>query len=310
MKRTLITPLAWIVLVCVQAQPKQMCITIDDLPVVSYTKTDLEFLSEVTEALVATFDAFKIPAIGYVNESKLYHNGQLDPGRVKLLELWLQNGYELGNHTYAHKNYHRVSFAEYAEDIIKGEQVTKPLVQEYGMEYQFFRHPYLRIGSTKAHHDSLKQFLDKKGYREAPVTIDNEDYLFAKAYHLAYMDNDTSTVKKIAATYLTYMEKKLLYYEDMAERLLGRSMKQTLLLHANLLNAHYLDDLARMYQSHGYVFISQGEVLKDDAYDKPITKYGDWGISWLDRWALSQGKKGEFFKGDPVTPGFVREMAK
>ena len=286
-----------------------MCITIDDLPVVSYTKTDLEFLTKVTQDMVKTFDEFKIPAIGYVNELKLYTNGLPDPGHIQLLELWLKNGYELGNHTHSHKNYHRTTFEEYTSDITMGEKITKPLARKYNSEYKFFRHPYLRIGSTKAQHDSLRHFLAQKGYTEAPVTIDNEDYLFAKAYHLAYVKNDTSSTKKIAEAYLTYMEEKLLYYEGMAQRLLGRSIKQTLLLHANLLNAHYLDDLARMYQSHGYSFISQAEVLKDDAYNEPVTQYGDWGISWLDRWALSRGKKGKFFEGDPVTPAFVREMA-
>jgi hypothetical protein len=45
--------------------------------------------------------------------------------------------------------------------------------------------------------------------------------------------------------------------------------------------------------------------LQDEAYQTPITVYGKWGISWIDRWALSQGKKGDFFKGDPETPAYI-----
>ena len=57
----------------------------------------------------------------------------------------------------------------------------------------------------------------------------------------------------------------------------------------------------------GYTFISQEAALTDEAYQSEITKYGNWGISWIDRWAMSRGKKGEFFKDDPQTPSFVKD---
>ncbi len=306
----ILTVFATLLFIPIQAQEKEMCITLDDLPVVSYGTNEPDFLREVTKKLIHTFDEFDIPAIGYVNERKLYKKGRLDSASIQLLELWLENGYELGNHTYSHKNYHKTSFEEYTEDIIKGEVICRQLAEKHNAEFRFFRHPYLRIGRTKSRHDSLTNFLMQHGYTEAPVTIDNEDYLFAKAYHLAYTQGDSATMKKIGQSYLRYMEEKLLYYESMSEKLWGRNIRQTLLLHANLLNADYLDDLAEIYRSHGYTFISQAKVLKDPAYDEPVSKYGDWGISWLDRWALSQGKKGEFFRGDPATPAFVKELAK
>lgn len=70
-----------------------------------------------------------------------------------------------------------------------------------------------------------------------------------------------------------------------------------------------VDNLAKMYQKHGYEFVSQSDVLNDETYNYPVTVYSDWGISWIDRWALSQGKRGYFFAGDPVTPEFVQELA-
>lgn len=39
-----------------------------------------------------------------------------------------------------------------------------------------------------------------------------------------------------------------------------------------------------------YSFISMKDALKDEAYQTEITIYNNWGISWLDRWALSQEK--------------------
>lgn len=288
------------------AQQKQLCITVDDLPVVSYGIHDSAFVFGLTRSLVQTFDDYQIPAIGYVNESKLYTNEKLDSTKVKLLESWPASGYDLGNHTYAHLSYHQTPFDVYTEGILNGEQVTRPLLKKYGKDLKYFRHPYLQSGLRQGHTDSLKNFLKTNGYTEAPVTIDNADYLFAKAYSDAYKENDSEKMKKIGNAYVNYMEEKVVYFEWMADELFGRTIAQTLLTHANLLNAHYLDDLAEMYRRHGYTFVSQEEVLKDPAYQSEVSRFGNWGISWLDRWALSQGKSGDFFKDDPDVPEFIK----
>ncbi len=291
------------------AQNKEVCITLDDLPVVNYGITEEEYLLDITRRLVATFDHYQIPAIGFVNEGKLYKQGRLDSARVNLLALWLQHGYVLGNHTYAHVNYHEVSFDRYTRHIIQGEEITRPLMQQYDRKLTYFRHPYLRIGQTQARHDSLRYFLKVHGYIEAPVTIDNDDYLFAKAFHVASVRKDTATMQQISRDYLRYMEDKLTFYEKASKALFGRNIKHILLLHANLLNAMYLDELAAMYQRRGYDFITLEKALTDEAYREEITRYSDWGISWIDRWALSRGKKDNFFAGDPETPDYIVKLS-
>jgi peptidoglycan/xylan/chitin deacetylase (PgdA/CDA1 family) len=310
-KQAITLSLSLLFILSLQAQ-REMCITIDDLPVVSYGKNDQEHLLAITNALIQTFDQYQIPAIGYVNERKLYDDGQVDEKRIALLELWLESGYELGNHTFSHPNYDKVSYEEYTTDILKGEKITRPLVKKYNQELRFFRHPYLRIGSTIERHDSLVQFLAQHHYTEAPVSIDNEDYLFAKAYFVAYKKDDQELMQKIGKDYIQYMEKKVAYFEQSADALFQRPIKQILLLHANLINAHYLDDLAEMYQKRGYHFISQADAIEDPAYQSKIygRGYGPWGISWLDRWALSRGKKGAFFKNDPHSPEYIKELAR
>ena len=282
--------------------------TVDDLPTVTYGIDDLDYHAEITRRLLDVFDQYLIPAIGFVNERKLYWENALDTARVRLLEEWLQRGYELGNHTYAHTNYHQVPLRVYAEDIQKGERVTRPLMERYGYELRYFRHPYLRIGLTKAHHDSLRQFLQQQQYQEAPVTIDNDDYLFAKAYHHAFVRQDSSLMRQIGHDYVAYMEEKVHYFERASEQLEGRNVKHILLLHANKLNADYLGALAAMYQKNQYRFISLAEALTDEAYQQEITEYDDWGISWIDRWALSRGRT-DFLREDPPTPEHIVKLA-
>lgn len=94
----------------------------DDLPTVTYGIEDPGFHEDLTQQLINTFDRYDIPAIGYVNEGKLYKNGSPDSSKTELLSMWLRNGYELGNHTFSHSNFHHVPFEDFSVDILKGEK--------------------------------------------------------------------------------------------------------------------------------------------------------------------------------------------
>lgn len=305
--------LTFILFILVQtltAQTKEICFTFDDLPLVAYSHNSLEFQEAKTDKLLKSLQKNQVPAIGFYNEGKLYLNDSLSQRKLDMLLSWVDHGLELGNHTFSHPSYDEVTFAVYSEDILKNEKVTKQLLAERGNELRYFRHPYLRIGDTKAKHDSLTQFLNLHGYTEAPVSIDNEEYLFALAYDRAMAKNDSTLMEEVGELYIRYMEKKLHFFEEQSDKLFGRNIKHILLMHANALNADYMDALIAMHKKNGYDFISLSEALTDTAYQTEITRYGKWGISWLDRWALSQGKTGDFFQKDPKTPELILELTK
>lgn len=285
------------------AQQKQVCVTVDDLPTVAYGENNER---EITEKLIEHFNNYKIPAVGFINESKLFHNSELIPERLDLVLHWLKNGYELGNHTYSHLDYNNSSFEKFTNEIIKGERLTKPLSEENNLPWRYFRHPFLHVGQTKEKADSLQRFLLQNDYIEAPVTIDNADYLFASAYSQANKAKDETLKKRIGKDYVDYMEAKLLYFEKLTDNLFGRQIPQVLLTHANLLNADYYDDLAEMFIKNGYEFVTLETTLKDPAYKTEITAFGRYGISWLDRWALSRtGFDRSILKEDPEIPAYI-----
>jgi peptidoglycan/xylan/chitin deacetylase (PgdA/CDA1 family) len=290
------------------AQQKQICITVDDLPAVAYGEDNKR---EITEKLIQHFDKYEIPAIGFVNEGKLFYNGKLNPEQVDLLKHWLESGYELGNHTYNHLDYNKSSFEKFTGEITKGELITKPLSEKFNLPWQYFRHPFLHVGQTKAKADSLSKFLKNANYIEAPVTVDNADYLFAKAYSNANKASDKALMKRIGGEYVNYMEAKVVYFEKLTDKLFGRQIPQILLTHANLINADYYDDLAEMFIKSGYGFIALETALKDPVYQTEITAFGSYGISWLDRWALSkEGFDRSILRKDIPTPKFITEAIK
>lgn len=290
-------------------QVNKVCFTYDDLPVVTYGANDSISQQRLTAKLVGTIVREKIPATGFVNEIKLFENDTVIPYQVNLLKMWSENGLDLGNHTYSHHDYNRLSFQSFTDDIVKGEIVTRKLLADHNKKLQFFRHPYLHTGTPRQRADSLDQFLQRRGYTTAPVTIDNDDYLFASAYRRALGRSDTALASQIGRDYVKYMEQKALYFEQQSNRLFGRNISQILLLHANQLNADFTDELASMFRRNKYTFISLEEAMQDPAYTTPVKAFGTWGISWLDRWALSAGHKGDFFKDDPPTPEYIRKLA-
>jgi hypothetical protein len=141
------------------------------------------------------------------------------------------------------------------------------------------------------------------------VTLDNDDYVFASAYERSMIDQNSKLMRQIGHDYIIYTGQKLKYYENQAEKLFGRSIKHILLLHASFLNSFYLDSLITLFQKNGYDFISIDEALEDDVYETEVTRFGNWGISWIDRWALSRGNKGDFFRDEPTVPAYIEKMS-
>jgi peptidoglycan/xylan/chitin deacetylase (PgdA/CDA1 family) len=289
-------------------QKKQVCFSFDDLPVVDYGIKDSAFQTELMDRLIASVKKNHIPAIGFVNEKKLYDDRWRIPFQEELLNHWVKSGFDLGNHSYSHLDYNKVSLEVFSQDILKGETVSKEILGRNGKTIKYFRHPFLHVGNTKIKADSLSRFLSDHGYKEAPITIDNEDYLFAAAYQRAKVSRDKARTQQIVRDYIDYTERKLKYFEKQSNRLFGRNISHILLLHANWLNSDYIDSIAAIFRKNNYQFVSMSKALEDKAYETAITAYGNWGISWIDRWALSKGKTGEFFKDEPIIPEHIGKL--
>ena len=281
---------------------REVAVTFDDLPGQIYRGDDLVRLQSLTKQLLHSITANQIPAIGFVNEIKLHRQGEIKE-RTELLRMWLDAGLELGNHTFSHIAIDQASLEKYEEDLIRGESVIRELLAEKGKKLKFFRHPQLRTGPTAEYKRGLDQFLAARGYTIAPITIDNNDFMFAALYSDAKTHGDSATMKRIADAYIPYMEGVFEFFEKLSADFLGYEVKQTLLLHANELNADHLDGLVRMMKRRGYKFISLEQALDDKAYKLPdaqVTK----GLSWIHRWMIAKGLK---MRPEPAEPKLITD---
>ena len=267
---------------------RTVAFTFDDLP--ASRSGSLEDMRAITTRLLATLRASRIPAIGFVNESKLERPGE-EAARTALLAEWLDAGHDLGNHTHQHLRLYDTPLAEFQADVLRGERVTRELMARRGRTLRYFRHPTLNTGPDSTIRARFESFLTRHGYTVAPVTIDNDEYLYALAYDRARARGDRGAQDRLGRDYVRYMAEVFDFYERLSRRLFGREITQVLLLHANALNADYLDELAAMTVARGYRAVSLDRALADEAYGTPDRYVGATGLSWLQRWAITRGEE-------------------
>lgn len=266
-------------------QSRYVAFTIDDLPASSYHSTEY---AHINVQMLKTLKRYLIQAVGFVNEEKLYTDNKPDSLKIAFLKTWIISGMELGNHTYSHININNATPEEYKKDVLMGELITRPLLKKYSKELKYFRHTQLRTGPTDTYRRDLNNFLEERKYTVAPVTLDNDEYIYAYCYDEAKRRKDDEKMKVIGADYLNYMVNIFEHYENLSLTFLGYEIKQILLLHANNLNADYLDELIELLILRNYTFITLDEALKDKAYTLPEGTHSR-GLSWLNRWQLAAG---------------------
>ena len=276
---------------------REVAITIDDLPRGGDSdERSLEAVRAMTEKLLQPFAGERIPVTGFVNEGRNVDFGA--DGVRAVLELWLDAGAELGNHSYSHLNVNNVPLEQFTADIVRGEPILRAALAARGRTLRYFRHPFLFTGSTAEIKAGLQAFLDEHGYVAAPVTFDNADYMFAALY------TRPEYRERVRQAYVPYMESVVAAFEAASVALAGREFPQILLLHANELNADLMPELLTMFRRRGYTFVTLEQALADDIYRSPEEYVGRGGFSWIHRWTRT---KGLAITAEPDPPEWVTE---
>jgi peptidoglycan/xylan/chitin deacetylase (PgdA/CDA1 family) len=266
--------------------------------------------------MLDVLQAHQVPAIGFVTESKVHVPGEVDE-RIGFLQMWLDAGMTLGNHTYSHLSLNDTPLERYQDDVIKGEVITRRLMEEKGLKLRYFRYPYTRSGPTVEIKSAFLDFLRARDYGIAPFTVENSDYAFNAIYVQALEDGDRALAERVRSAYLDFQDTIFGFFEELAVELFGYEVKQILLIHANKIHADCLDALLTKLEQRGYAFISLDDALKDEAYRTPDEYVGPIGPSWLHRWSIHKGipmreVRGRTFPGplldEPDPPKFILEL--
>ena len=284
--------------------PRSIAITVDDLPAVSSGYMPAQDVLTLTAKLVGILHDQKIPAVGFVNEVKLYKTGEVDD-RIRALNQWLENGLELGNHTFAHTSLNRVPLQTWQEDVERGETVTRMLLAQHKMQLRYFRHPFLDTGRDLQTRRVAEAFLSLRGYKIAPVTMDGWDWMYAGLYEDAKKRGDSALQQRLVDSYLEHTTAVFDFYEKASNDLFGYEPPQILLLHCNWLQAEHIGELLDLLRKRGYRFVSLEDALSDGVYSSPDEYVGD-GTGWIEHWAITRGRH---LQNSPQVPQWVLESS-
>jgi peptidoglycan/xylan/chitin deacetylase (PgdA/CDA1 family) len=269
------------------ASKHEMAITVDGLPVAQsgHGACGAGGMQVQTLRLLEQFLRQKAPLTAFVVAGACPDLADVD--RQTVLKLWQDAGAELGSQTYSEPDLNTVDPAAFEADVMKADQALRPLLG--GQRLRYFRFPMLRTGPTPEVTARIAKFLLSHGYTNAPVTIDNSDWMFSAVYSEALAKGEMETVLHVKDDYVHYLETVVDFYEQRTQEVVGREIPQILRLNANRLNADLGADLLTMLKRRGYKFITLTQALKDPAYQLPDSYAGAKGISWINHWSISKG---------------------
>jgi peptidoglycan/xylan/chitin deacetylase (PgdA/CDA1 family) len=290
------------------AGTRTMALTFDDLPFAVPGDDDAPGkLAEVQRAnarILKTLASHHAVAIGFVNEIKLNVGKERD-ARTAVLRQWLTAGMDLGNHTYSHPDLSKTETSNYEDDFVRGTVITAPEMKAAGKTERYFRYPYLDTGKDQTQKQSIIAFYTSHNFLNAPVTVQNQDWLFNVPYSEAVAKHNAAERKRVADAYLQHTSDILAHAELLSQESFGREIPQVMLLHLNRLNADHLDGVLALFESHGYKFVKVDEALRDPAYATADDYIGPDGLTWLERWQIALGKP--IPSNEPKPPNWAQD---
>lgn len=179
-------------------------------------------------------------------------------------------GHFLANHSYTHSFSSSLTLAQQEEEILK----TEKLLQPFTHMRKWFRFPYLdyghiekRGGSPEKSREELA-LLQKLGYIDGFVTINTFDFHLDGQLQKALKNGDDIDYEQLKKVYVGLVQEWCHYYIDLYKNELGKDITHTLLLHANDINALFLDDIIQMIKDNGWHVVSPEASFKDVAWRK------------------------------------------
>ena len=239
------------------AQGKEISLSFDDAP----RRGGLIYTGlERTQQIIQELEKVKVDrAAFFVNTRKLPKGHGLE--RVKMYQ---KAGHLIGNHTHRHINIKTATTKEYLADFDKADIILK----KHMLLDPFFRYPYLRRGKTFKEVNSIHQYILKKGYIDAFVTVDNFDFYMEDLFQKALQRGEKINFEHLKKFYIETLYKGVEFYDELAIKALGKKVKHVMLLHENDLAALFIGDFVKHLRSKGWKIITP-----EESYEDPVTKH-------------------------------------
>ena len=242
------------------AEEMVMAITLDDLPSHGLLPPQMTRVG-IAESVIRTLKDNGVPSVyGFINGGRLAS----EPASVPVLKLWIDAGFLLGNHGYAHRDLNTTDVEVFERDIDANEPLLETLME--GSDWHYFRYPFVRQGDTLEKRRAVRTYLSEHGYKIADVTLDFQDYAWNTPYVRCIAAGDAKAIEWLKASYLAAAREHVAVGRQMAHMLFGRDIKHVLLLHISPFSSIMLPALLAQLREQGAHFVSLPDAEADPAY--------------------------------------------
>ncbi len=224
-------------------RPPGIAVTIDD-----FDLSDTALLSGPARdsAIRAALAQHRVKAAGFV--AGKYVEGTRSR---EVHAAWSDAGHLLGNHSFSHAYFSGRDPDAFMADILKCE----PLLSSNASFRKLFRFPFLAEGKTAEGRDRMRMLLKAHGYANAHVTIDTSDWYIDNRLRARLKTTPDADIAPYRRFYLDHVWERATFYDGLAQRLFGRSIDHTILLHHRLTTGLFLGDLLAMFKARGWRLI-------------------------------------------------------
>lgn len=240
------------------ASAQSVAFTFDDAP----NMKDLPRLTAAQRnaAMLAALAKHRVQAALFVTAGF----GSDRPAGNALVRAWGEAGHLIGNHTMTHVdlNSEAVSLQQYQKEILDCDAIIRA-IPGYRKWYRF---TFLREGKTPEKRDGMRQFLAQQGYRNAYVSLDTSDWRLEEKLLEVLAKDSKADLAPLKRTYLAHVRQRAIAYRALSQQLQGRDIAQVILLHHNLINALWLDDIIAQFKEMGWTITTPEAAFQDPVY--------------------------------------------
>lgn len=231
------------------------------------------------ERILETFAKHNHKAAGFVTG----RNVHTELGE-KVVQSWSDAGHLIGNHTYSHMNSTNTEAKIVKEDILRNDG----FLSEYTGYKKIFRFPFLAEGGTPEKVALYRDFLKREGFQNAAVTIDSIDWYTTSRLEKRLAENEQADTTAYRDYYVKAVLEMSRHFQNLAEAVGYTSLPHSMLMHHNVLNGLYLDDVLKALKAEGWDLMDAADVFEHPFYKlEPETP--NRGRSQLSVLALEKG---------------------
>jgi len=234
------------------SKSKEIAITFDDSPrkAVGYFNGP-----ERANKLVEELKSHNVSQVAFFSNSV-----RLNTEGIQRLQTYSQAGHIIANHTDNHPDFNKVSLDEYVQNFL----LADSKLSQFKSFKKLFRFPYLREGDNNQKRDGMRTALKKQGYINAYITLNNYDWYIENLFQSAVKKGVPIDFDRLRQFYVQVMMESIEYYDEMANKHLGRSPKHVLLLHEMDISALFIGDLVNELRRTGWKIITPEQAYSDE----------------------------------------------